>query len=290
VTPASRRLLAAAPALVACALLFEGGNGVPEDVPSEAAPVAPDDDVSPTTHDDAPRCAVLVAAPRWRESSSDEAPVVDDIFGGTPASPTGLPFGVTPEPGSSGSPTDSAGRYFNDGSDGDFRPRVASVLEPDANRVVDVSALVVPRGPFRAEYLAHWVRDYVAPEEWTKPGRSLRVSSDEFGIVAEGPSHVVERVGFFLSHLQEIVLPKAVEGVGVWCGISPMHAVPGNLANLDDVVNGLESDFVPPSIDLVADDAVAAEGEFGAPYIAPRRGSGDAERARRPGRRTRLAR
>jgi type II secretory pathway component GspD/PulD (secretin) len=53
---------------------------------------------------------------------------MDDIFSGTPASPSGLPFGVKPEPGSSGTGKDS-GIYYNDGQDGAYQARVENLFD-----------------------------------------------------------------------------------------------------------------------------------------------------------------
>ena len=52
----------------------------------------------------------------------------DDLFFGTPANPQGVPFGVHPEPSSSGSGNDS-GIFYNDGQDGAYQGRIENLFD-----------------------------------------------------------------------------------------------------------------------------------------------------------------
>ena len=53
---------------------------------------------------------------------------MDDIFFGTAANPQGVPFGVRPEPPSSGTSNDS-GIFYNDGQDGAYQGRVENLFD-----------------------------------------------------------------------------------------------------------------------------------------------------------------
>ncbi len=52
----------------------------------------------------------------------------DDLFFGTPANPQGVPFGVHPEPQSSGTSNDS-GIFYNDGQDGAYQGRLENLFD-----------------------------------------------------------------------------------------------------------------------------------------------------------------
>src|SRR5438477_1539156 len=53
---------------------------------------------------------------------------MDDIFFGTAANPQGVPFGVRPEPPSSGTSNDS-GIFYNNGADGAYQARVENLFD-----------------------------------------------------------------------------------------------------------------------------------------------------------------
>jgi Flp pilus assembly secretin CpaC/tetratricopeptide (TPR) repeat protein len=52
----------------------------------------------------------------------------DDVFFGSPANPSGAPFGVHPEPSSVGTSNDS-GVFYNDGNDGAYQGRVENLFD-----------------------------------------------------------------------------------------------------------------------------------------------------------------
>jgi tetratricopeptide (TPR) repeat protein len=56
----------------------------------------------------------------------------DDVFFGSPANPSGVPFGVHPEPSSVGTGNDS-GIFYNDGSDGAYQGRIENLFDTFLN-------------------------------------------------------------------------------------------------------------------------------------------------------------
>ena len=66
--------------------------------------------------------------------------VIDDVFFGTSANPSGVPFGTNPEPSSVGAKND-AGIFYNDNSDGAYAGRVENLFDTVVRRFGDPDRL-----------------------------------------------------------------------------------------------------------------------------------------------------
>ena len=68
------------------------------------------------------------------------ASVQDDVFAGTTASPSGVPFGTNAEPSSVGTSRDT-GIFYNDGADGAYMARVENLFDSTVRRFGDPEVL-----------------------------------------------------------------------------------------------------------------------------------------------------